>query len=84
MADPGIHSEIDYTRKERMVQKALTQLTSEQQHVLALRFGQGYSIEETALFGEKYQCCKSPPIPRAGFASAPDRGGRIMNNLYDV
>jgi RNA polymerase sigma-70 factor (ECF subfamily) len=31
-----------------MVQTAYAQLTSEQQHVLALRFGQGYSLEETA------------------------------------
>jgi RNA polymerase sigma-70 factor (ECF subfamily) len=34
--------------QNRMVQSAYAQLTSEQQHVLALRFGQGYSIEETA------------------------------------
>jgi RNA polymerase sigma-70 factor (ECF subfamily) len=28
-------------------------LTSEQQHVLALRFGQGYSVEETAAHLQK-------------------------------
>jgi RNA polymerase sigma-70 factor (ECF subfamily) len=28
-------------------------LTAEQQHVLALRFGQGYSLEETAAFMDK-------------------------------
>jgi RNA polymerase sigma-70 factor (ECF subfamily) len=28
-------------------------LTPEQQHVLALRFGQGYSLEETATFMNK-------------------------------
>jgi RNA polymerase sigma-70 factor (ECF subfamily) len=50
MADerPSIHSEIDLRERNRIVQSAYAQLTSEQQHVLALRFGQGYSIEETA------------------------------------
>ena len=44
----SVHSEVDSREKNRMVQSAYAQLTSEQQHVLALRFGQGYSIEETA------------------------------------
>ena len=45
---PGIPAQVD-AREERMnVRKAYEQLTSEQQHVLALRFGQGYSLEETA------------------------------------
>lgn len=46
---PGIHAEIDQREQNRSVQRAYAQLTSEQQHVLALRFGQGYSIEETAV-----------------------------------
>lgn len=50
---PSIHSEIDTREKQRLVQKAMAHLTSEQQHVLALRFGQGYSIEETAVFLDK-------------------------------
>jgi RNA polymerase sigma-70 factor, ECF subfamily len=45
---PGVHAEIDAREENRMVQSAYAQLTTEQQHVLALRFGQGYSIEETA------------------------------------
>jgi RNA polymerase sigma-70 factor (ECF subfamily) len=45
---PDIHSQVDSREKQRMVQSALAQLTPEQQHVLALRFGQGYSLEETA------------------------------------
>jgi RNA polymerase sigma-70 factor (ECF subfamily) len=45
---PSVHSEIDTREQNRMVQSAYAQLTSEQQHVLALRFGQGYSLEETA------------------------------------
>lgn len=43
-----VHSEVDSREQNRMVQSAYAQLTAEQQHVLALRFGQGYSIEETA------------------------------------
>jgi RNA polymerase sigma-70 factor (ECF subfamily) len=45
---PGIHAEIDLREQQSMVRNAYAQLTAEQQHVLALRFGQGYSIEETA------------------------------------
>jgi RNA polymerase sigma-70 factor (ECF subfamily) len=45
---PGIHAEVDLREQKQQVQGALAQLTPEQQHVLALRFGQGYSIEETA------------------------------------
>jgi RNA polymerase sigma-70 factor (ECF subfamily) len=44
----SVHSEVDSRERNRMVQTAYARLTSEQQHVLALRFGQGYSIEETA------------------------------------
>lgn len=44
----SVHSEIDLREQNRMVQSAYAHLTSEQQDVLALRFGQGYSIEETA------------------------------------
>jgi RNA polymerase sigma-70 factor (ECF subfamily) len=50
LADPAVsvNSEMDSREQNRLVQSAYAQLTSEQQHVLALRFGQGYSIEETA------------------------------------
>jgi RNA polymerase sigma-70 factor (ECF subfamily) len=44
----SVHSQVDSREQNRMVLSAYAQLTSEQQHVLALRFGQGYSIEETA------------------------------------
>lgn len=46
--DVSVHLQVASREQNRMVQQALTQLTEEQQHVLALRFGQGYSIEETA------------------------------------
>jgi RNA polymerase sigma-70 factor (ECF subfamily) len=49
----SVHSEVDAREQNRMVQAAYAQLTAEQQHVLALRFGQGYSIEETAAFLKK-------------------------------
>ncbi len=45
---PGPASEVDQREQNRAVQSAYTQLTPEQQNVLALRFGQGYSLEETA------------------------------------
>lgn len=49
----NVHSEVDAREQNQMVQKAYTRLTSEQQHVLALRFGQGYSVEETAVHLKK-------------------------------
>jgi RNA polymerase sigma-70 factor (ECF subfamily) len=49
---PDTSSEVqaDYDERERRrnVRNAYQGLTEEQQHVLALRFGQGYSLEETA------------------------------------
>ena len=50
MPDGGasVHAEVDLREQNRAVRLAYAQLTPEQQHVLALRFGQGYSLEETA------------------------------------
>jgi len=50
---PGPANEVDQREQNRAVQGAYAKLTPEQQHVLALRFGQGYSLEETALFMDK-------------------------------
>jgi RNA polymerase sigma-70 factor, ECF subfamily len=50
---PGLYDEFDLREKNRYVQKAYAQLTEEQQNVLALRFGQGYSLEETAFHMKK-------------------------------
>ena len=44
----SVHAQVDSREQARNVQRAYAQLTSEQQHVLALRFGLGYSLEETA------------------------------------
>ncbi len=41
-------AEVDLREQNRVVEAAYAQLTSEQQHVLALRFSLGYSLEETA------------------------------------
>lgn len=41
-------AEVDLREQTRAVQAAYAQLTAEQQHVLALRFGLGLSLEETA------------------------------------
>lgn len=46
---PGPVSEVDQREEHRLVRGAYAKLTSEQQDVLSLRFGQGYSLEETAL-----------------------------------
>lgn len=46
--NPGIPAEVDAREDRRSIRMAYEQLTPEQQHVLALRFGQGYSLEETA------------------------------------
>lgn len=40
--------EFDHRERSRDFKRAYAQLTDEQQHVLALRFGEGYSLEETA------------------------------------
>jgi len=50
---PSLTAEVDQREQNRMVNDAYAQLTPEQQHVLALRFGQGYSLEETATFMKK-------------------------------
>jgi RNA polymerase sigma-70 factor (ECF subfamily) len=51
--EPGPASEVDQRERNRAVQAASAKLTPEQQHVLTLRFGQGYSLEETAAFMNK-------------------------------
>ena len=45
---PGPAELAERNLQRSAVQAALRQLTEDQQHVLALRFGDGYSIEETA------------------------------------
>ena len=49
---PSLTAEVDQREQNRIVNDAYAQLTPEQQHVLALRFGQGYSLEETATLYE--------------------------------
>jgi RNA polymerase sigma-70 factor (ECF subfamily) len=49
----NVRMEVDLREQNRVIQEAYTQLTTDQQHVLALRFGQGYSLEETALHLKK-------------------------------
>jgi RNA polymerase sigma-70 factor, ECF subfamily len=49
----SVHAEVDLREQNSMIQSAYARLTSEQQHVLALRFGQGYSLEETATYLKK-------------------------------
>lgn len=55
MPDLGqnVASEVDQREQNQIVNSAYAHLTPEQQHVLALRFGQGYSLDETAAFMNK-------------------------------
>lgn len=46
--DPALHEEFDQREQKRSILHAFSNLTAEQQNVLALRFGQGLSLEETA------------------------------------
>lgn len=48
---PG--EDVEQREKASHLKKAMRSLTEEQQHVLAMRFGQGYSLEETALMLKK-------------------------------
>lgn len=50
---PSVNAEIDQREQNHAIQQAYAQLTAEQQDVLALRFGQGYSLEETAAHMKK-------------------------------
>ena len=45
---PGLQAEFDSRERDHLVRHAYSQLTADQQAVLALRFGQGCSVEETA------------------------------------
>ncbi|HNH05723.1 MAG TPA: sigma-70 family RNA polymerase sigma factor [Anaerolineales bacterium] len=49
----NVPSEVDQREQNQAVNNAYAQLTPEQQNVLALRFGQGYSLDETAAFMNK-------------------------------
>jgi len=51
--NPSVAAQVDLREQTRTVQLAYAQLTIEQQHVLALRFGLGYSLEETAEYLKK-------------------------------
>jgi RNA polymerase sigma-70 factor (ECF subfamily) len=58
--DPGPTSILDNQARQADLQAALAQLTPEQQHVIALRFGAGYSLQETAeLMGKGINAIKA-------------------------
>jgi RNA polymerase sigma-70 factor (ECF subfamily) len=50
---PSVSEEVDRRETAHSFQQAYLQLTVEQQNVLALRFGDGYSLEETARLMQK-------------------------------
>lgn len=49
----NLHAEVDQREQNQLVLAAYARLTPEQQHVLALRFGMGYSLEQTAAVMKK-------------------------------
>ena len=49
--DPAL--DVEDRERSRHLKTALSKLTEEQQNVLTLRFGQGYSLEETAVLLKK-------------------------------
>ena len=55
ISDPAAlpSDEVDHREQVRNFQEAFSHLTEEQQHVLSLRFGEGYSIEDTAALLKK-------------------------------
>ena len=56
---PGPGALIEMTQKHASVRTALLKLTPDQQNVLALRFGSGYSLEETAnVIGKRVNAVK--------------------------
>lgn len=50
---PGPVSQVDQREQNHIVKSAYVQLTPDQQHVLALRFGPGGTLEKTATFMKK-------------------------------
>ena len=50
---PGPLHDVEQRERSRHLKHALSKLTEEQQYVLTLRFGQGYSLEETAALLKK-------------------------------
>jgi RNA polymerase sigma-70 factor (ECF subfamily) len=59
-ADGTPDAAVEAGEEQGEIRRALRFLTSEQQHVLALRFGGGYSLEETAkMMGRKANAIKA-------------------------
>jgi RNA polymerase sigma-70 factor (ECF subfamily) len=58
--DPGPASAVAGRERQADLEAALTRLTPDQQHVVALRFGAGYTLEETAeLMGKRVNAIKA-------------------------
>jgi len=75
---PSIAFEIDQREQNRVVNDAYAKLTPEQQNVLALRFGQGYSLEETAnLMNKKVNAVKA--LQFRALASLQREVGEVEN-----
>ncbi len=57
---PGPAEYAEHHEQQQRVREAIRELTVEQQHVIAFRFGAGYSLEQTAaLMGKKVNAIKA-------------------------
>lgn len=73
-----VSDEVEHRQKTDAVRTAFTQLTSEQQHVLSLRFGDGYSLEDTAtLMNKKVNAIKA--LQFRAVASLQRLVGEVVN-----
>ena len=58
--EPSLTDQVHLSQLGPMLKQVLLQLTEEQQHVIALRFGQGLSLAETAqLLGKSVGAIKA-------------------------
>ena len=74
----SVTDEVDLRQKTDAVRKAFSKLTLEQQHVLSLRFGDGYSLEETAsLMNKKINAIKA--LQFRAVASLQRLIGEVLN-----
>lgn len=52
-SDESLHQSAEESEEHAAVRQAMQRLTPEQQHVLSLRFSQGFSVDETARIMQK-------------------------------
>lgn len=77
--ESDIATQFDRRAQTDDIKTALSNLTAEQQHVLSLRFGQGYSIDETAyLMNKNVNAIKA--LQFRALASLQREIGKVQND----